>query len=68
MAWSQADIEALEAAMASGVKRVLFDGPPKREKEFHSLSEMDALLSRMKRELASPPPYRRVKFGRGFGR
>lgn len=71
--WTQADIDTLAAAIksnanAGGVIEVVYGGPPKREVKYSGLAEMRSLLAEMRREVASPPAYRRVKFGRGFGR
>jgi hypothetical protein len=43
--WTQADIEALEAAIKRGVLRVRFAD---REIQYHSVSEMLSLLQSMK--------------------
>ena len=64
--WTAADIVALKAAIASGVKRVIYDGPPKREVEYQSLSEMRDLLAEMRAEVEAAPAFRRVKHAKGF--
>ncbi len=64
--WTQPDIDALKAALAGGVKRVLYDGPPKREVEYQSLSEMRALLAEMRAEVEGTTSFRRTKHERGF--
>lgn len=69
--WTQSDIDKLKAAMALGVKKVVYDGPPKREQEFQSLSEMRDLLAEMRAEVdaasSSPSPVRRLaKTSKGF--
>lgn len=66
MAWTQADIDTLEAAIKSGVRRVKYGGPPAREAEYHSLSEMRALLAEMRREVSAGPSYRLVSHTKGF--
>lgn len=49
MAWTQADLDALNAAITSGVRRVTFaDG---RTTEYQTLREMLDLRSTMKGEL-----------------
>lgn len=64
--WTQAEIDALKAAIASGVLKVSYDGPPKRSVEYNSLGEMRALLAEMRRDVGSVPTYRRAKWKKGF--
>ena len=66
--WTSEDVAVLSAAMASGIKRVIYDGPPKREIEYQSLSEMSAVLADMVRQVAgsSTPSRRLVKTVKGF--
>lgn len=64
--WVQADIDALKTAISGGVKRVVYDGPPKREVEYQDLKEMRALLAEMCSEVSGSTAYRRVKTKRGF--
>jgi hypothetical protein len=45
--WTQADIDALKAALASGVRRVRYRGPPEREVEYQDLKAMRDLLASM---------------------
>ena len=53
MAYSQADIEKLRAAIATGAKRVRFgSGPDSREVEYRDLSEMKQVLADMLTENA----------------
>ena len=48
MAYSQADIDALRAAIATGAKRVKFgSGPDSREVEYRTLAEMKQVLADM---------------------
>jgi hypothetical protein len=49
MAYTQADIDALELAMASGAKKVRIRD---RETEFRDLTEMRAILKVMKESLS----------------
>lgn len=51
MAWTQADIDRLEAAIAAGgaLSSITIDG---QTFTFRSIDEMSALLARMKRALA----------------
>lgn len=51
MAWTHADLDAVDAAMARGVKAVTFaDG---RKREYQSTSEMLTLRTQMKAELSA---------------
>ncbi|UNJ22043.1 head-to-tail joining protein [Microcystis phage vB_MweS-yong2] len=53
MAWTQADIDALKAAMATGAKSAEFrSGDTSRRQEFRSLAEMQQLLAQMQAEVA----------------
>ena len=45
--WTQADIDALRAAVATGVRSVTYSGPPERTVVYHSLAEMRSLLAEM---------------------
>ena len=49
MAYSQADIDALEMAIASGAKKVKFSD---RETEYRDLAEMKQILNDMKVSVA----------------
>jgi len=65
--WTQADVDTLKAAIVGGVKKVVYDGPPKREVEYQGLPEMRALLAAMVRSVASTSKSRRlVKTKKGF--
>lgn len=64
--WVQADIDALKTAIRGGVKRVEYDGPPKREVEYQDLKEMRALLAEMCAEVSGSSAFRRVKWDKGF--
>jgi len=55
MAWTQADIDALKAALKTGMRRIQFAD---QEFEWHSLTEGLELLARMEREVGKPPAYR----------
>lgn len=51
MAWQQSDLDALEAAIGSNVRKVTFaDG---RSREFHSPAEMLEVRREMKAELVA---------------
>jgi hypothetical protein len=59
MAYTQADIDALKAAIASGALRVKFgSGPDSREVEYRNLSDMNATLAMMTAEVAPTTPQR----------
>jgi hypothetical protein len=47
IAWTQAEVDALRAAVASGVLTVVYDGPPRRQVTYQSLQQMRELLSSM---------------------
>lgn len=51
MAWTQGDLDALDAAISSNVRKVTFaDG---RSREFHSPADMLAVRKEMKAELVA---------------
>lgn len=52
MAITQADIDALEAVIGTGVLTVTYDGPPRRSVTYQSTADMERSLVRMKNELA----------------
>lgn len=73
MAWTQADVDAIRAAvvaLASGqrVVSVSYAGPPARSVSYGiaDLSQLRALLAEMERAVSGPPRYRRVVFSKGF--
>jgi hypothetical protein len=45
--WTQADVDALKAAVASGVLTVSYAGPPARSITYQSTKEMRELLADM---------------------
>ena len=45
--WTQADLDTLKAAVASGVLSVEYSGPPARRVTYHGLAEMRSLLAEM---------------------
>lgn len=65
MAITQADIDALELAIASGAKKVKFSD---RETEYRDLSEMKEILNGMKAALsgAKRRPYLASSYRRGY--
>lgn len=64
--WTQADIDALKAAVASGILTVSYDGPPRRTIQYQSLAAMEALLNRMVAKVDGRTSYRRVRWHKGF--
>lgn len=61
MAYTQDDIIALKAAIASGARKVKFgSGPDSREVEYRTLADMKATLAEMTAEIspAAPQPIR----------
>ncbi len=66
--WTQADVDTLKAAIASGVLTVTYSGPPARSITYQSLADMRGLLVEMTRDVAgtSATTYRRVQVKRGF--
>lgn len=45
--WTQADVDSLKAAVASGILTVRYDGPPARQITYQSLRDMRELLAAM---------------------
>lgn len=69
MAWTQADIVALETAIKGGVLAVEYDGPPRRRVEYQSLDMMRRLLAEMRGDVAKQSgakSYRLAAFSKGF--
>lgn len=61
MAYTQSDVDALKAAIASGALRVKFgSGPDSREVEYRNLSDMNATLAMMLAEVSPTTPRPRV--------
>ena len=58
MAWTTQQRDELQAAIASGLLSVRYEGPPAREETYQSLGAMRALLSEMNRQLANAPTFR----------
>lgn len=65
--WTQADVDALKAAVATGVLKVRYDGPPAREITYQDLSQMRSLLAEMRQAVNAANPFRRVSTRKGFG-
>ncbi len=64
--WTEADINALKAAIASGALSVEYAGPPARKITYHSLSDMRSLLADMVREVYGTRTHRLAQFDKGF--
>lgn len=64
--WTQADIDKLRAAVASGILTVSYAGPPARTITYQSLDAMRALLAEMVRQVSGSTPVRLVSFNKGF--
>lgn len=68
--WTQSDVDALKAAVATGVLTVSFNGPPARTITYHSLAEMRSLLAEMVADVASAAgtraSFRLAGFSKGF--
>lgn len=67
--WTEEEIAALKAAIASGVLSVSYAGPPSRTITYQSLKEMRDLLASMEASAAAAAggvPYRRARVSRGF--
>lgn len=62
--WTQADIDSLRAAVASGVLTVSYNGPPARTITYQSLPEMRKLLAEMVGQVGDAAGTRtRVRYG-----
>lgn len=70
--YTQADVDALRAAIASGVQSVSYAGPPARSVTYASLSDMRAALAEMIRDVAAAAgggtTRRLVQTSKGFDR
>lgn len=66
--WTQADIDALKTAVASGVLTVSYAGPPARTITYQSLGAMRDLLAEMVADVAgaSTPRTRYAAFKKGL--
>lgn len=66
--WTQADIDKLRDAIASGVLSVSYAGPPARTITYQSLDAMRALLAEMVRQVngSTATSFRRVSHSKGF--
>jgi hypothetical protein len=67
--WTQTDVDALKAAVASGILTVTYDGPPRRSITYQSLDAMRGLLASMQQEVAAAAggvSYRLIATRKGF--
>lgn len=66
--WTQADLDAIDAAISAGVLIVSFDGPPKRTIQYQQLSEMRKLRAEIYKCVnpSTSPTTRKVKWRKGF--
>lgn len=67
--WTQADVDTLKAAIATGVLSVSYAGPPSRTITYQSLKEMRDLLAEMTASVtaeAGGTRYRRIRTESGF--
>ena len=66
--WTEADVSALKAAVASGILSVRYEGPPARQITYHSLTEMRSLLASMVADVSAAsgsPSYRLIATSKG---
>jgi hypothetical protein len=65
MAWTQEELNTIEQAYKSGVKKVKFKD---RETEFRDLSEMQKIIREARAELngATRKPYAYASYNRGY--
>ena len=68
MAWTQADIDTLKAAVVQGILTVTYAGPPARSITYQSLADMRALLAEMTASVSESPRYRLAATSKGLGR
>lgn len=66
MAWTQADIDTLRSAIASGVLSVNYAGPPARSVTYQSTDAMLKVLALMEQSVNSGTPYRLASTSKGF--
>jgi hypothetical protein len=66
--WTEDDVAALKAAVASGVLTVSYNGPPARTITYQSLASMRDLLAEMIADVNSTTVrrYRRAATRKGF--
>jgi hypothetical protein len=68
--WTQADIDTLRAAIATGILSVEYSGPPARRVQYQSLAAMRDLLAEMVADVGTAAGTRRAiryfKTDKGF--
>jgi hypothetical protein len=64
--WTQADVDALKAAIASGALEVEYHGPPRRRVVYQSFAAMRSLLAEMRREVEGSVTHRKAIHRKGF--
>jgi hypothetical protein len=64
MAWTQADVDKLESAIASGVQTVTYDGPPRRSITYQTTGDMLRARALMVDEVARTSPSRKSSIRR----
>lgn len=64
--WTQADIDRLKSAIASGTLSVSYAGPPARSITYRSMTEMLQALAMMEGSVNGGTPYRLAKTRKGF--
>jgi hypothetical protein len=64
--WTQADIDKLRAAIATGALSVSYAGPPARSITYRSMDDMLKALAMMERSVNGGTPYRLAKTRKGF--
>jgi hypothetical protein len=64
--WTQADIDKLKLAIATGATTVSYSGPPARSITYRSLAEMQSLLAQMTQSVAGGPSYRLASTRKGL--
>jgi len=63
--WTQADIDTLKAAVASGVLEVSYAGPPERRVRYQDLAQMRSLLASMVAQVTGAPRVRYASHSKG---
>ena len=64
--WTQADIDTLRKAIATGARIVEYEGPPKRHVEYQDIQHMRDQLAIVVAAVDQPTSARVVSFAKGF--
>lgn len=64
--WTQADIDKLKFAIASGILSIEYEGPPKRTQTYQNIDAMRRALAEMRADVNGAPNFRRASFSKGF--